>query len=132
MLHLGHTIQPRQLAVDNKNWKPIRKSLPLTDQTVLTFFLRICIVKLRFVFIIARVAAPLNVRTRKSQLFEFELNIGDLDAFQKLKKLLMFSPLLSLPRHQQRYNLDKDACDYQMRCALLQQRPSGDELSVRY
>lgn len=43
-----------------------------------------------------------------------------------------FSTYFALPRHGQRFTLNKDACDYRVRCINLQQQPNEDKLRVRY
>lgn len=64
----------------------------------------------RSVSILARVAARLNVRAGESQLFDFKLNVVELDEFPTQKDRLMSPPILALPQQGQRYNTDTGAC----------------------
>lgn len=68
----------------------------------------------------------------KNQPFELVLNDAELDAFQELRGRLISPPILAPPCYGQQYTLDMDECDHQIGCALLQQKPNGDVLSVGY
>lgn len=85
--------------MDNVNGDAVRKFLPPTNQTKLRSVVELCNVYGRLFTSFARVAAPLNVGTKKNQTFEFELNVAEFDAFQEVEEQLMSPPILELPRH---------------------------------
>lgn len=84
----------------------------------------------RLEFNFAQVAALLNVRTENNEPCELDLNVTELDGFQKLKGRLIFPPILALPRRGLHCTLDTDAYDYQIDCAFFQQQPNGEKLLV--
>ena len=86
-----------------------------------------------FVKSFAKIAAPLNQKRGKTQPLDFKvLTDEEYEAFVELKKRLVSPPILALPRYEKKYTLDTDACAYQVGCALLQGRPSGDCLPIGY
>lgn len=121
VFYLGDMTRPGQLGRDNKSFETVRKSQLPKNQTESAFFLRNCNFY-RTVPISPWYVVALNIRTGMNQLFELRLNVAVLDAFHELRRRLMLPPIPSLPRQGQRYTLNTDACDYQIRCAPLYSR----------
>lgn len=129
---LGQRLRAGKLAVPNRSCRPFRKPFPPTNQTKLQYLLRVFNVYQGLLSISARSAAPLNFRTETNQHSKLRLSVVKPDAAQKLRKWLTSSTNLALPRYKPWYSLATDACDSQLRRALLQQQPNRDELPVRY
>ena len=54
------------------------------------------------------------------------------ESFNRLKRALTEPPILALPRSGLPYSLDTDACDDQVRVALMQLYPDGTRHPISY
>lgn len=110
--YLGHNIRPGQLDVDERNLVAINRVTAPKNKTELRFFFDMCRLYRRFVPGFAKIAALLNKKIGKGELFEFELlTHTKLDAFPNLQKNLVSPPMLAVPRPRYRYTLDTTACE---------------------
>ena len=122
--YLRHVIRRGPLEVERRNFITIERARPPTNQTELRYFLQICNMYRRFVQGFAKIAVPLNEKTSKDQANKFEaLTDTEYAAFEELKRRLVSSPILTLPRYGRKYTLHTEACGPQVGCALLQEQP---------
>ena len=124
--YLGHVTRPGRLEVATKNTEAVKRFKEPTTQTELRSFLGLCNIYRRFVPNFARIAALLKAFLRKEGTTELpSFNEEQLAAFEPLKKALLASPILRLPRTDLPYSADMDACNHQIGFALLQTYPDG-------
>ena len=133
MDYLGHVIKPGHLEVATKNIAALEGFREPETQTQLRSFLGLYNVYRRFVPNFARVAAPLNKLLEKRQGPQFDpLTAKQREAFNLLKKALAEPQVLRLPRQDLPFSVDKDACEYQIGCALMQQHEDGKRYSMGF
>lgn len=97
--YLGHSVRPRELVVVSESCAAVCKFLPLTSKTEIKPLSGVRSACWGFVRSFVSTAGLLNIRALKNHLLKFEVGVAKLDAFQKLKQRLMFSPAQALPRH---------------------------------
>ena len=133
MDYIGHVIRPGPLGVATKNTEAVKRFKEPTAQTELRSFLGLCNVYQRFVPNFARTSAPLNAFLKKGCTTELPpFNEEQSAAFELLKKALLATPILRLPRADLPYSVDTDACNHQVGCALLQTYPDGTRHSTGF
>jgi len=85
-----------------------------------------CNVYRRFVANYARIAAPLNQMTTKAYGDTLpEFTEAQAAAFTRLRDALLHPTVLALPRRGAHFTIDVGACDTQLGCALLQEKPDS-------
>ena len=131
--YLGHVIRPGQLSVDEVRVKSLKEAKHPTTQTELPSFLGLCNVYRRFVPKFADVAAPLNHLLRKGQPVKLEpLADVEASAFSSLVDAVTSPPVLALPRLGLPFEVDTDASNNQVGCALFQISEDGERHPVGY
>ena len=126
---LGHIINEHGVSTDPrkidciKNWP-----LPKTVREVRSF-LGLCSYYRRFIANFSHVAKPLTRLTEKNQKFDWTTECSE--AFEKLKNLLVTSPILTHPDFSKSFILDTDASD-QAIGAVLSQKVGNTEKVVAY
>lgn len=92
-------------------------------QTERRLFLGPCIVLRRFVPTSAGLTTPFNMELRKRQSKQFGL-LDEMEsaAVASLKRAIIITPALLLPRTEGQYTLDINACDKQIECVLFQEQ----------
>ena len=69
----------------------------------------------------------------ENQPFQFELLTDtELDSFEAMKRRLVSPTIWALPHFGRKNTLDTDACGHQVGCALLQEQPDRDRVTIGY
>ena len=94
-----------------------------TDQRQLTRFLGMADYYLKFCHNFSTIAEPLTVLLKKGKKFHWSLECRS--AFEKIRLILIFGPVLKAPDFQKQFKLFVDASDVGIGAVLLQEDPSG-------
>lgn len=92
-----------------------------TTVSELRLFLGLFIVYRRFVPNFAKLVSPLNKKLKKGETLRFELDDKGRKTVDALKEKLTTLAVLALYRLNGKYTPDKEACDTQAECVLLQE-----------
>src|SRR5688572_30227604 len=126
---LGHIVTPDGVAMDpSKITDVVEWPVPQRLRDVRAF-LGLCSYYRRFVKDFSTVAAPLFALTKKGRAFTWDEACQD--TFDCLKAALTSAPILALPKDDEMYVLDCDACDVGIG-AVLSQRIDGEERVIAY
>ena len=126
---LGHIVTPDGVAMDpSKITDVVEWPVPQRLRDVRAF-LGLCSYYRRFVKDFSTVAAPLFALTKKGRVFTWDEACQD--TFDCLKAALTSAPILALPKDDEMYVLDCDACDVGIG-AVLSQRIDGEERVIAY
>lgn len=113
-------IFPGRLEVSTGTIEAICRLQRATAMAELRSFLGLCNVLHGFFPNLASISAPLNKKIRKCKLQTFDGSTDDeITALETLKERLVELPGLALSHLQDDYTVDTNACNKQIRCALL-------------
>lgn len=129
--YLSHTISEKGIMTDpDKIAAVINGPIPKNVRDVRSFLqLGICFYYRKFVQGFSVIAKPLHHLTEKAQKFLWASDCQD--AFDKLKRALTSSPILSYPKKDGQYVLDTDASNMGIG-AVLSQIQDGKEKVICY
>jgi hypothetical protein len=108
---LGFVISDRGVQVDPAKTAIIRNWEPPSTKREVQSFLGFCNFYRRFIQAYGRVSRPLSKLTGKDTPPRFELDQEQLDAFERLKALLMSAPTLQYFQHGRETRLETDCSD---------------------
>lgn len=130
--YLCHFISPGKLQITDKACVAIKGQVPAKSFTEMRDFLGFCNVYRRYVENCARIVHLLTERLkgRYDENFSY-LDADELAAFKTLKEKLTSDQVLTIPKPGLKYVVDTDACDKQLGCVLMQERPYDDGKIVR-
>ncbi|KAK3102478.1 hypothetical protein FSP39_011646 [Pinctada imbricata] len=129
--YLGHTVGDGTITPNDKKLEAIRNApRPETKKQIRSFLGLIGFYR-KFVPNFAAVAVPLTDLTRKGVPNKFEWKLEHESAFQKLKSMLIHSPVLRLPDLSKTFIVRSDASDYGIGSVLLQEH-DGNKFPVAY
>lgn len=78
-------------------------------------------------------AVQLNDTLCRDQQIKFdELSDDELTAFEALMTTLVNPPVLNVPRRDRKFTVYTDACDKQVGCVLLQEKPDSTKTRIGY
>ena len=121
--YLGHVIIPGRLAVALENTKAFADCTFPRNVTQMRSFLGAANVYRRFIKDFSGIAEPLNSMLKKDAKPNWHEPTQEArEAFEYLKKQLVASPVLALPKRGCPYMIDTDASAYQLGATLLQQQ----------
>lgn len=122
--YLGHVIYSRHLGLAANRTHTIFRLHSPTNFMSLRSFLALWNIFRRFVFSFVQVVAPLDKSPKKDQPAWITLNNSNqLYVIETLKNALIFPSILALLYFGGHMMLDKDACNIQIGCVLLQKQP---------
>ena len=127
--YLGHIVSPEGISTNPKKICSARDWPRLTKISELRSFLGFCSYYRRFIANFATIARPLNQLLEKDVPFDWTKQCED--SFDFLKQLLVTSPILAYPIHNQPYILDTDASYFGVG-AVLSQEQDGQERRIGY
>ena len=127
--YLGHIVSPEGISTNPKKICSARDWPRLTKISELRSFLGFCSYYRRFIANFATIARPLNQLLEKDVPFDWTKQCED--SFDFLKQLLVTSPILAYPIHNQPYILDTDASYFGVG-AVLSQEQDGQERPIGY
>jgi len=131
--YLGHIISRGEMRVHNKNLEALALVGHPRTKTQLRSFLCMCNVYRSFFANYARIAAPLNQLTTKAYGDTLPaFTETQAAAFTRHRDALVHPPVLALPLRGTPFNIDDDACDTQLGCALLQEQPGRQLKSMGF
>ena len=127
--YLGHVISADGVATDSEKISSIKEWPVPSNKKQVRSFLGICSYYQRFVKGFSILAKPLYSLTENSTKFSWDNNCQT--AFEKLKQLLVSSPILSFPIEGGDFILDTDASNHGIG-AVLSQKQDGVEKVIAY
>ena len=127
--YLGHIINGQGIKTDPDKIDAVQNWPRPNNIRDVRSFLGICSYYRKFVKGFSVIAKPLHKLTEKSQKFVWDSDCQE--AFDKLKRALTSSPILSYPRKEGQYVLDTDASNTGMG-SVLSQIQDGDEKVLSY
>ena len=129
VVFLGHRVSAEGLSMDPGKIGAIREwPMPRCLREARSF-LGLCSYYRKFVPDFSEIAAPLHALTRKNVRYLWSLDCQK--AFEELKRRLISSPVLALPRDDGEYILDTDVSESVVG-AVLSQVQEGEERPVAY
>lgn len=131
--YLDHVVRPGHL--DLANHTPYAISGIQTPNTgpEICSFLEFCNVFRKIVLYFAWIDSLSSKRLWKTQdKVIWNLTDKELAALATLTKLLLASPILTLPKNYGQEIIDTNACDQQVGCVLLQKQPNQNFILVEY
>ena len=129
--YLGHSIGEGILTPNEGKLQAIRDApRPETKKQVRSFLGLIGFYR-KFVPNFAAIAVPLTDLTKKGVPNRFEWKSEHENAFQSLKSMLLYSPILRLPDLSKPFIIRTDASDYGVGAVLLQEH-DGKKFPVAY
>lgn len=123
---LGFVISDKGIQVDPVKTAIIRDWKPPSTKREVQSFLGFCNFYRRFIQAYGRVSRPLNQLTGKDVSLKFELDERQLDAFKRLKALLMSAPTLLYFQYDRETRLETDCSDLAA-AGVLSQKCLSDE-----
>ncbi len=124
---LGFVISDKGIQVDPVKTAIIRDWKPPSTKREVQSFLGFCNFYRRFIQAYGRVSRPLNQLTGKDVPPKFELDERQLDAFERLKALLMSAPTLRYFQYDRETRLETDCSDLAAAGMLSQKCPSDKQ-----
>ena len=118
VLFLGHIVSPQSIATDPDKIRHVETWPVPRNIKELRSFVGLCSYYRKFVDSFATIAEPLHGLTKKGQKFIWDVRCQE--ALDELKRRLISSPILGLPKDDGRYILDTDASDYSLGAVLPQ------------
>ena len=128
--YLGHVITPEGLRPNDKLVGAVKDYLPLKNVQELKRFLGLASYYRRFVHQFSKVAHSLHRFTCKD--VEFRWSEECQAAFDKLKELLITSPILAYPNFQRDFVLETDASHQGLGAVLSQVQSDGRSHPIAY
>lgn len=129
----GHVIQPDRIFVSTITTNEIRRLQHPINVTDLKSSLVLCNIFRLFLPKFAITAAPLTPRLEEDHPFVFgRLEETEIEALESVQHGLLSLPIMSLPRTNRSYILDKDVCYKEVWNAQLQDQPGGAARPVGY
>ncbi|KAK3090501.1 hypothetical protein FSP39_012342 [Pinctada imbricata] len=124
--YLGHTISEKGISTDPNKIECVQSWPTPKNVKDVRSFLGICSYYRRFVYKFADIAKPLHKLTEKHQTFTWTEDCQV--AFDKLKRALTSSPILSYPQQNGLFILDTDASNTGMGAVLSQVQEGTDKV----
>ena len=124
--YLGHVVSEQGVSTDPAKVRAVSEWPVPTNITELRSFLGLCTYYRRFVKNFAELAAPLHRLTQKGQRYEW--NASCEEAFQRLKRALTSTPVLSYPEPKRSFILDTDASACGIGAVLSQSSSQGERV----
>lgn len=129
VLFLGHILSKEGVATDPSKIRAVEEWTVPKNVRQVRSFVGLCSYYRRFIDEFAEIAKPLHYLTRKRVPFLWDDECQH--AFEELKKRLITSPILGLPRDGGRYVLDTDASAYAIG-AVLSQKQDGEDRVIAF
>ena len=126
---LGHSISKRGIEVDKAKVEVIENLPPPKCVKDIRSFLGHAGFYRRFIKDFSKIAKPLCKLLAKDAVFEFD--DACIDAFETLKRALVFAPVLQPPNWEQQFEIMCDASNYAVG-AVLGQRKEGKPYVIYY
>ena len=124
--YLGHRVTEEGLLLDSSLLVAIREIPPPKTATEVCSFLGLAGYYRRYVKNFAAIAGPLHALTRKDAVFHWSAECQT--AFDKLKTLLMTSPITAFPDFSQAFRLYTDASTTDLGAILAQVRDGKERI----
>ncbi len=130
--YLGHTISKKGIAPDPLKTKKMREYPVPTNVTKVQQFLGLSSYYRRFVSGFAKIAGPLHALLKKGATFKWTLECQQ--AFDRLKQLLVTTPVLAFPRFGPGHDfiLETDASALGLGAVLAQRQDDGQVHPIAY
>lgn len=130
--YLGHGLRPRLLKIEAHMTNTIKRLGQPTKIIEHRWCLGLCKVFRCFVSIFAHIAAPHN-QNKKNQPPHFGASsVGELKAIHEKQANCCHYRYSHYQTLGPRYNLETDACNFQIGFVLLQEKPNGITKPVKY
>lgn len=123
--YLGHIIAGGKVHDATKTTKAIKSLQYPNAVSELRFFLRFCSFNRRSVHEFARLALLLNTKQKNEEPLQYDLDEEEKNSVDFLQEKLTTPSVLALPRSDNQYIIDTDACSTQVGCVLLQQQKNN-------
>ena len=127
--YLGYIISENGIGTDPEKISAVENWPTPSNLRDVRSFLGLCSYYRKFVGHFADIAKPLHKLTQKNHKFEWTTDCQE--AFDKLKRALTSSPILSYPQPNGKFILDTDASNFGMG-AVLSQIQEGQEKVISY
>lgn len=130
---MDHVIKHGRLELAEAAKRATQKLLYSTTQREHRSFLVLCIIYHRFIAGFFKLAAPFNKRLRNNKPNTLRtLKEAGLQSVDALQNVETNTQILVLPRTNEQFTIDTDACDTHLGCVLLKTQEEGTRSTTRH
>ncbi len=128
--YLGHVVSEEGVATDPEKIRAVKEWPTPKNVSELRSFLGLCSYYRKYIQSFSQIAKPLHVLTEKNRFFQWTDEAEK--AFQKLKSMLISSPILAYPDENAPFILDTDASNCHLGAVISQIQDEKERVIAYY